>query len=304
MKKHIVITFLFLFSLLLPTGCSFQVVQGSGNVVREMRDVHDFSKIEFNGFGNVIITQGQKYELIIEAEDNLIQYFETDVQTNTLAIGIKKDYFMISIKPLKPINFYVTLPEIDAITLAGSGSITVNDLETNDLRFSLLGSGDLSTKNITANSINIELHGSGDMTFGKLVANSIISTTLGSGDMVYQNLAVKTVDISITGSGNVDINEIVATSLTANIFGSGNITMIGKVDEQSGQITGSGDYKCSELQSTTSNIRVTGSGNSWLYVTQILEIEITGSGDVTYSGTPNTAVAIRGSGDIYHIGQP
>jgi len=258
MNKRLYIPVVILLVALFVSGCGMQVVVGSGKVTSEIRDVSNFSVVKLAGIGDVIVTQADTTSLRIEAEDNLIPYFDTSVQGDTLVIGIKDQYFGFNLHPTKPVKFYVSTPKINAVTLAGSGNIITSDVKANGFKASLLGSGNITNDSLTASSVDINLAGSGNVSMGKVTADTISST----------------------------------------ITGSGNITVAGEVTKQTTKILGSGDYRASELQSQTATINVTGSGNSQVSVTDSLNVTILGSGDVTYSGTPTVNTSIAGSGRV------
>ncbi len=258
MNKRLYIPTVILLAALFVSGCGLQVVVGSGKVATETRSVGDFSAIRLAGIGDVIVTQAATTSLRIEAEDNLIPYFETDVRGDTLVIGIKDDYFGYNLHPTRPVKFYVSTPEISAVTLAGSGNIITADVKATDFKVSLLGSGNITNDSLTADSV----------------------------------------DINLAGSGNVSLGNVKAETVSSVLAGSGNIIVAGEVTQQTSRIVGSGDYRASELQSQTASVNVTGSGNSQVAVTESLNVTILGSGDVFYSGTPTVNTSIAGSGRV------
>jgi hypothetical protein len=279
MNKRIIIPTTILLIALLVSGCGFQALIGSGKVATETRNVAGFTSITLAGIGNVYLTQGGTESVRIEAEDNLISYFETVVEGTTLKIGVKDQYMGISIQPTQPVKFYVTLPRIEAVTLAGSGNIFAGKIQANAFKVSLRGSGDISAGTVTATNVDIHLGGSGDITLGTLSARVVTAT--------------------IAGSGNIQVNTLTADKLSSKIAGSGDFTVDGKVTEQSAEILGSGDYQAAGLKSDTATLRVTGSGSARVTASATLNVNILGSGDVVYSGNPQTNVTIAGSGDIH-----
>ncbi len=258
MNKRLYIPVGILLAALFISGCGLQVVVGSGKVATETRPVGDFTAVKLAGIGDVILTQGQSASLRIEAEDNLIPYFDTSVQGETLVIGIKDQYFGFNLHPTKPVKFYVSSPKINAVTLAGSGNIITGDVSSTDFKASLLGSGDISIDSLTAGNV----------------------------------------DINLAGSGNVSIAKVQADTCSSTIAGSGNITLAGEASRQTAKIVGSGDYLAGGLQSQTASVNVTGSGNSQVTVADSLNVTILGSGDVTYSGKPVVNTSIAGSGHV------
>jgi hypothetical protein len=284
MNKRLSLSIAILLFALLASGCGYQIVAGSGNVVTENREVSGFHAVTLAGIGDVILTQGQTESLSIEAEDNLIPYFEIKVEAGTLVIGIKPANIGVNLQPTRPVKFYVSLPEIQAITVAGSGTLQAGDLQSADFHISLLGSGNISTGNLAAGAVNIDLAGSGDISLQAVTASSL--------------------HISILGSGNTRLASLDADSLNTTISGSGDVFLTGQVASQSLHILGSGDYSAGDLESQTADVTVSGSGSSLLSVSDRLDVNILGSGGVSYYGQPVINFDSSGSGDLTHLDRP
>ena len=77
-------------------------VRGSGRVVQEERPVSNVNAVRLATFGDLTIELGEEEELRIEAEENLIPYFETRVQNGTLIISQRPNLRLVS---YKPVNF-------------------------------------------------------------------------------------------------------------------------------------------------------------------------------------------------------
>jgi predicted small secreted protein len=283
MNKRIYLPAVLLLVALILSGCGFQVVAGSGKVVSENRNVRGFTGVRLEGIGNVYLTQGEAESVRIEAEDNLIPYFDTSVQGSTLTIGIKKQYMGVDLQPTQPVKFYVTLPKIAAVTLAGSGNIFDGIIKTSAFKISLLGSGNISTDGLIATNVELSLGGSGNISLGTLSAEEVTA--------------------NIAGSGNIQVDTLTANKVSSKTAGSGNITIGGKVTEQSAEILGSGDYQAGGLKSASATVRVTGSGNSQISADNTLNVTILGSGDVAYSGSPTVNASIAGSGKVNRSSQ-
>jgi hypothetical protein len=283
MNKRIYVPSILLLIAMLASGCGFQMVSGSGRIATETRNISGFSGVTLAGIGNVYITQGPADSLRIEAEDNLIPYFDTSIQRGTLKIGIKDVYMGVSLLPTRPVNFYVTLPNIEAVTLAGSGNIFAGRLQSAAFRISLLGSGNIVTDALAATDLDLRLGGSGNISLGTVSANQV--------------------NANIAGSGDIHVDALTADKISSKTAGSGNITIGGKVAEQSAEILGSGDYLAGGLKTASATLRVTGSGNSQVSASGTLNVTILGSGDVAYSGNPTVNASIAGSGKVNQTSQ-
>ncbi len=283
MNKRIIIPTTILLVALLVSGCGFQMVTGSGKIATETRNVSGFTSVTLAGIGNVYLTQGATESVRIEAEDNLIPYFDTSVQGSTLKIGIKDQYMGISLLPTQPVKFYVTLPKIEAVTLAGSGDIFAGTIQAGAFGISLLGSGNISTDTLNATNVDIHLSGSGNVTLGTVTATQVTA--------------------NIAGSGDISLDTLTADKVTSKTAGSGDITVGGRVTEQSAEILGSGDYRAGGLKSNTATLQVSGSGDSQVSADGTLNVTILGSGDVAYSGNPKVNASIAGSGKVNQAGE-
>jgi hypothetical protein len=220
-------------TITLPDNISLQQVRGSGNVVEESRTVSGFDTVILKGIGNIYIEQGTSEGLRIEAEDNLIEHMEIEVVGDRLEIGFDN---VINLRPTEPINFYVTMIDVESIQLLGSGNINAGPITTDELRLVLAGSGNITAEDLDVDIVRAELPGSGDITLSGSAPRQEIRL-LGSGDYEGRNLASEEADISIAGSGNVTVDA--SEQLDITIAGSGTVRYIGdpQIDQN---ILGSG----------------------------------------------------------------
>jgi hypothetical protein len=208
-------------SITLPDDLSIRRVRGSGNVVEETRSVSGFDTVVLKGIGNIYIEQGTTEGLRIEAEDNLIEHMEIDVVGDRLEIDFDN---VINLNPTRPINFYVTMIDVESVQLLGSGNINASPLSVEEIRFVLAGSGNITAEDIQADILRADLPGSGNINLSGSATRQEVRL-MGSGDYDGQNLESEEADISIAGSGNVTVNA--SEQLDITIAGSGTVRYIG-----------------------------------------------------------------------------
>ncbi len=232
MKKYI-ITALILLIVVLASGCIWQNLQGSGKIINQSRDVSGFNQISVDGSSTLIITQGDKESLTVEADDNLMPYIKTNVSNNTLKI------YNNPILPTKTIKYYLTVKDINSINYLGSGNIRSNNLKVNSLKIKVDGSGNANLTNLSADTLKILITGAGNIISSGNANNQDIYTS-GAGNYIGNNLTSKTATITMYGTGKAIIK--VSTTLNAKINGVGQISYIG--DPKLTQlITGPGTIK-------------------------------------------------------------
>lgn len=257
-------------------------VQGSGNVVEETRSVSGVRGVDLATLGNVIIEIGTKESLRIEAEDNLMKYFETEKRGDTLRISTNPA--SVNLQPTKPVNFFLTVKELQKVFISGSGDIQVPDLDTGQFEVSIAGSGDISMRDLKADRLNIDIAGSGDVSASIVKAPTCRVKINGSGDITLMELNAGELLLSVNGSGNLRIDE-------------------GKVTLQDIDINGSGNLQAPNVASNETTIRVGGSGDITIWVIDSLDVRIMGSGNVRYYGRPAVSSSGNGSGDVISLGE-
>ena len=237
--------------LLWSSGCRKPFgISGNNQVTTETRQMVSFDKIVNEGSFNVYITQDSIYQVVVEAESNLIPHIKTLVNGNTLIIDTRE-----SLNSHSPMNIYVKTPVINGIYLKGSGYMNLDSLNTDHLKLEISGSGNISGVAI-ANTIYAEISGSGNI-FLEASTSSIETKISGSGilDLMGEsNAAIHT----ISGSGDINAYSFIQKECTAKISGSGNM-YLHVIDYLNVNISGSGSvFYIGDPQLT---IKITGSGS-------------------------------------------
>ncbi|MBR9675959.1 DUF2807 domain-containing protein [Candidatus Woesearchaeota archaeon] len=215
MKK---VLFLIL-SLVLITGCvnfTSDCVIGSGNIIQKDVEVRSFSSVELEGTGNIFLEQTNQTSLRVQGEDNVLENLKF-VELGDKLIIKRKDY--VCFNNIKPINYYITLRDVDELKISGSGTITSQaklitkdldvridgsgtillDVVTESLKTRISGSGDVTLSGITQD-LDLRIDGSGKIRAYELKARNVETTTTGSGD-IY--VSPETLDVKILSSGSV-----------------------------------------------------------------------------------------------------
>jgi hypothetical protein len=213
---------------------SINVIHGSGKVTSENRDVKDFQGVSLKGSGDLIITQGDNEALKIEAEDNILPLIESDVRGGTLNLDFKPN--IGSVSPTKPIKYYLSVKNLNAIDLSGSGNVQAETLKSGTLSLTCSGSGNISINTLTADTLNYNMSGSGTTSLGGIVGQQSVEIG-GSGN--YQAAGLNSQQATAILTGSADITIWAKDSLNITLSGSGNVNYYGK-PAVSQSITGSG----------------------------------------------------------------
>jgi hypothetical protein len=194
-------------------------VIGSGVVKSEKRDVEKFDAVTLKGSADVFITVGEKTEVTVTADDNILPYVTTEVEENTLVISTKP-HTSLHYKELK---VFITTPDLSAIKLDGSGDIEVEGLKGDSFKIDVNGCGDVAAKG-QVQKLDCLIKGSGDLALGDLEAKAVNIKIAGSGDAKIN--AVESLQAKISGSGDIAYKAHDKLKIVKKILGSGEINKI------------------------------------------------------------------------------
>lgn len=227
--------------LIIGTSLNAQIftkkITGNGKLITENRNLSDYDKISVAGPFDMILAKGKEGAISIKADENLMEYIETEVENGHLKIRHKKGY---QLKSYKTIAITVPFETIETISLAGSGNVSSGDiLKASELNINLAGSGTIdlpvSTKILKsdiAGSGNIKLSGNSEVFYCKIA---------GSGNLEGYNLKATASHINIAGSGNVKIHTI--SEIHSKIVGSGDVIYTGNPAIEKSKSVGSGTIR-------------------------------------------------------------
>jgi len=122
----------YLFFLLIFLGsCRYKT--GSGNIISETRSTGNFDGISVGGGFDVEVKIGNTTSVVVEADDNIIQYIETTVSGNILKIRTEgmNNFSDVHMK------VFITAPAIKRIKASASAEVDVQDVlaGTDELTF-------------------------------------------------------------------------------------------------------------------------------------------------------------------------
>lgn len=208
-------------------------IHGNGIPTSEGRITNGFNEVKSEGAFDVHITNGDDFEVIVNAESNILPYIETDVKNHKLRIDIRGIH---NIENRLPMEVFITTPYLEGITQSGSGIITTDYFTTGHFDVLISGSGSIETA-VDATTIDALISGSGNLVLSG-EANDADLAVSGSGKIDAYDLALIDCDAKISGSGNMWVK--VGRFLIATISGSGSVYYYGTPDIET-HISGSGN---------------------------------------------------------------
>ncbi|NVK84054.1 MAG: DUF2807 domain-containing protein [Cytophagia bacterium] len=206
---------------------------------KETRDVGDFDFIAMNISGKVYISQGNKNEVIVEADDRDMDKIRTEVRGGRLSISTRDNgrWFKWGDGIEGRVNIYITLKELRGVSVSGSGDvISQNTIKTDDFEASISGSGDIEVE-LDARAIESRITGSGNIELKGSAQRARLGIS-GSGKYFAEELKVDDYNVTISGSGRAAINT--NGELDVRISGSGSVYYSGNPTGVNTNVSGSG----------------------------------------------------------------
>ena len=190
-------------------------ITGQGEIVKKKLNVANFHSVGLGINATVYLTQGSSHSVEIEAQQNIIDNLELDVENGSWNIEGKK-----RIKDYKAVVIHITMPTVKALSIGGSGKIIGKSEFKNleELKVAIGGSGEVSLAG-SATATSISIAGSGKVDVRQLGSGSSKVSIAGSGD-AFVDVKDK-LTVSIAGSGSVFYNG--KPSVKTSVAGSGKV---------------------------------------------------------------------------------
>lgn len=229
-------------SILILESCGKEssCLKSSGDILKEVRSVGVITKIKMNDNINLILTQSVETTLTVEASENLMPYIKTILNSGTLElINDNKCDFLRNYK--KPINVYLSVPNLTEIDYNGKGNITNIGI----LNFPFLkidnknGTGNVNI-NVQSEEVRLYSHsGAASFTLSG-TTNKLFVFSGSSTGCYFSSLTANSVHVKNAGVGDVSVNAnnsllVELTSLGSIIY-SGNPVVTISVHTGSGQL--------------------------------------------------------------------
>jgi hypothetical protein len=199
----------------------------------ETRSIESFDKINFKDFGTLILKQGDRESLTIEADEELMDDLISEVRGSTLYLGLEEDWFSRLGKLVSTIftsseykvTYILTFVSLEKISVSGKCNLQCDSIHADTLKTSVSGYGNLKFGQIEADELKINISGRGEFR-GEGNANKLSINISGSGDFQAPNLSSQTAKVTISGQGNATIRA--EESLDITISGVGEVKYYGR----------------------------------------------------------------------------
>ncbi len=205
-------------------------------------DLPAFTEISLKSDAKLFLTQDSVQTVTVKAREETINKLIVEVSNRKLVIRYPGNVWFDSKWSPGEVLITVSMPQIDALSQSGSGSIIAEQLiSSRILDLYVGGSGSIRLKYLKAEKISSTLSGSGNLQLaGERVVSELKMIVSGSGEVKASGLESKKVNVLISGSGSCSVHA--TENLSCKIAGSGSVTYVGNPTIES-TIVGSGTVK-------------------------------------------------------------
>ena len=225
-------------------ACGRMHHEDEGATASRNYQVGNFQEIESAGPYDVIVRTGANPSVSARGPEKLLERAIVEVRGDKLVIHPQENhgFFNFDWGTHRRAVFTVTVPQLRAATMAGSGDLNIDSVKGDQFVGKLAGAGDLSIGSANVQSLKLALAGSGDAKVGTGQAQSAEYAIGGAGDIDATGVTTQQLKVSIAGSG--DIKAHATGNADVNIMGSGDVTVTGGAKCNISK-AGSGDVHCS-----------------------------------------------------------
>lgn len=192
-------------------------VDGSGGACEEKRKLAAFDRLQSSLPGNIDVLKGDRWGVVVRADDNIVPLIRTEVSGAVLKISAAGSF-----STRTPIRLTLTVagdfPDADIL---GSGDLTFLGVDQKHLAVNLQGSGDAYLSG-AVEKLDLKVMGSGDVHAERLLSKDLKVSLMGSGDIDAH--AGESVDIALMGSGDVRVSGS-PSKVRSSALGSGDVTV-------------------------------------------------------------------------------
>ena len=182
-------------------------VKGSGNRVIQKRDVAHFTSISTEGAFTVEVKCQKDLSVEVEADDNILLLVTTEVSNKVLYLKNSGNY---SVR--EPVVIKIAVPDLEALTVSGAGSIDVANLKNDKFEIDSSGAPSIKVSGVTK-VVDIDTSGAAKIDTHKLHAARAIVDSKGVSKVdldVSDQLDVKISGPSfVTYEGNPTVKQTV-----------------------------------------------------------------------------------------------
>ena len=204
----------------------------SREMTSEIRDVANFDQVylKVRHEAELIITQGKKESLTINAPRDMLERIEETVKDGILMISSRGKWYEKARDAVRTtitrnvIKYNLSVKRLKYLEIGGLVHATAPQIETDSLWLQLSGAGSVNIGNLKTKDLEVTLPGTGRITLIGTVLEQKV-TVKGAGEYYAPKLESRKVNLTMQGVGSATI--WVTEDLDVTIHGVGTVSYYG-----------------------------------------------------------------------------
>jgi hypothetical protein len=209
---------------------------------REERTVKgEFSELQVSSGVDLFVKQGDKPEIVVEADNDVLDDVKTELKGNTLNVYFSRERGLFNWLGSKSARVYVTAQKIVRLSSSGGANLkSVGAIKADKLEILASGGGDAKVS-LDASEVLLNASGGGDIT-AEGTTDFLEAQASGGADIKARELHAR--KVVATSSGGADVYVYASESIEASASGGADVDYYGsakvtKISESGGgEVTG------------------------------------------------------------------
>lgn len=219
---------------LFATSC-LTIIKGNGNVVKEERNVAEFSGIYVSSAINIILEKGNQQKILVETDENIMEHISTQVEGNVLRVKIKN---ALTIRKATKMNVYVTYTGLNNLSASGASSIKGDEeINAKNLKIESSGASDINI-NVDSENIEVDISGASDLII-KGKTSVLKGEASGASNLLAKGLVIGKAFLEVSGASDAKIN--VTELMNADVSGASSLKYTGNPEVRTVESSGASD---------------------------------------------------------------
>ncbi|MFA6127704.1 MAG: head GIN domain-containing protein [Bacteroidales bacterium] len=208
--------------MLIATGCIKEdpCLHGVGLIKEITLTLDSFNSIDLKSSENVVISYGEKQEVVARGHANIIEKLNTRVVNGTWEIALEPGCYNFY-----EMKIYITIPDLKKVEANGSGDVLIeNFTNVGNRNIENNGSGKISLHSVTGTEVlDVKMAGSGAVQCYESLPDLKKLMVAISGSGAFMGFPATTGDCTVKSSGSGNCEVKVSNNLNVTISGSGNV---------------------------------------------------------------------------------
>lgn len=207
MKKTMRLIIVMMFALVVLGACFFipsrRIKDGqAGTLFSETKALDRYTKIDFEGGGNIVLIQGDSHSLKIEASQSVLEKIVVKQDGETLQVGFTGKLWQLS--TIDELTFIFTFESLSEFDLEGGATIQAEGLTSDALELDFEGGFSADLGLLDLQTLNVSIEGGGKFS-AKGQVNTQNIKIAGAGTYQMAEVESQDVTIKIEGAGNAEV---------------------------------------------------------------------------------------------------